>query len=255
MGSLDEEPNVALKIELKPDERILIGDCVITNAGKRTRLLVEGAVPILRAKDIMSLGEADTPAKLIYLAVQFIYAAKRPQDHHALYFRLAAEFQKGMPGAKPFIESINNLILTGEPYKALKEARKLIAYEKDHPDMHHASQAYAKTALETASPRELEARLLLQAAAKLQAVHDSWRDKPSGLDDALLFNRRLWTIFLDAVTSETNKLPAAVRENIRRLGVYIMGETFSLMTKPKREHLASIIQINRGIAAGLRGKA
>ena len=246
---------MALKIELKPDERILIGDCVITNAGKRTRLLVEGAVPILRAKDIMSLGSADTPAKLIYLAVQFIYAAKRPQDHHALYFRLAAEFQKAMPGAKSFIESINNQILTGEPYKALKEARELIAYEKDHRNMHHASQAYAKTALETASPRDLEAKLLLQAAAKLQAVHDSWRDKPSGLDDALLFNRRLWTIFLDAVMSETNRLPAAGRENIRRLGVYIMAETFSLMTKPKPEHLTSIIKINRGIAAGLRGKA
>ena len=95
----------------------------------------------------------------------------------------------------------------------------------------------------------------MQAAAKLQAVHDSWRDKPSGLDDALLFNRRLWTIFLDAVMSETNRLPAAARENIRRLGVYIMAETFSLMTKPKPEHLTSIIKINRGIAAGLRGKA
>ena len=78
---------------------------------------------------------------------------------------------------------------------------------------------------------------------------------PVGLDDALLFNRRLWTIFLDAVMSETNKLPAAVRENIRRLGVYIMAETFSLMTKPKPDHLTSIIKINRGIAAGLRGKA
>ena len=81
------------------------------------------------------------------------------------------------------------------------------------------------------------------------------RDKPRGLDDALLYNRRLWIVFLDAVTSETNKLPAAVRENIRRLGVYIMAETFSLMTKPKPDHLKSIIQINRGIAAGLRGNA
>ena len=45
--------------------------------------------------------------------------------------------------------------------------------------MHYASNAYAKTAIETAAPRELEASLLLQAAAKLQAVHDSWRDKPS----------------------------------------------------------------------------
>ena len=85
---------MALKIELKPNERIMLGDCVITNADRRTRLLIEGAVTILREKDIMSLSRADSPAKLIYLAVQFIYTAKRPRDHHALYFRLAAEFQK-----------------------------------------------------------------------------------------------------------------------------------------------------------------
>ena len=246
---------MALKIELKPNERILLGDCVVTNTDQRTRLVIEGTVPILREKDIMSLSRADSLAKLVYLAVQFIYTAKRPKDHHALYFRLAGEFLKAAPSAKPYIESINNRILTGEPYKALKEARKLIAYEKEHLDMHYASNAYAKTAIETAAPRELEASLLLQAAAKLQAVHDSWRDKPSGLNDALLYNRRLWTIFLDAVTSESNKLPGAVRENVRRLGVYVMAETFSLMTNPKPDHLTSIIKINRGIAAGLRGKA
>jgi flagellar protein FlbT len=246
---------VALKIELKPNERILLGDCVVTNTEQRTRLLIEGSVPILREKDIMSLSRADSLAKLVYLAVQFIYTAKRPKDHHALYFRLAEEFLKRAPSAKANIERINNRILTGEPYKALKEARKLIAYEKEHLDMHYASNAYAKTAIDTAPPRELEASLLLQAAAKLQAVHDTWRDKPSGLDDALLYNRRLWTVFLDAVTSDTNKLPAEVRENVRRLGVYVMAETFSLMTKPKPDHLKSIIKINRGIAAGLRGKA
>jgi flagellar protein FlbT len=245
---------VALKIELKPNERILFGDCVVTNSDQRARLLIEGATTILREKDIMSLSRADTLAKLIYLAVQFIYTAKRPQDHHALYFQLAGEFLKRAPSAKAHIESINNRILTGEPYKALKEARKLIAYEKDHLDMHYASNAYAKTARDTAGPRELEASLLLKAAAKLQAVHDSWRDKPAGLNDAILYNRRLWTVFLDAVTSDDNKLPAAVRQNIRRLGVYVMAETFSLMTKPKPDHLASIIKINRGIAAGLRGK-
>ncbi len=121
--------------------------------------------------------------------------------------------------------------------------------------MHHAANAYAKTALDTAAPRELEARLLLQAAAKLQSVYDSWRDKPTGLNEALLYNRRLWTIFLDAVSSENNKLPAPVRDNLRRLGVFIMAETFSLMTKPTPDHLTSLININRGIAAGLRSKA
>jgi flagellar protein FlbT len=245
---------VALKIELKPNERILLGDCVVTNAGSRTRLTIEGEARILREKDIMTLGRANSMAKLIYLAVQFIYTAKTPQDHHALYFRLADQFLKIAPGAKSYIESINNRILTGEPYKALKEARKLIAYEKDHLNMNYAADAYAKTAVETASPRALEANLLLQAAAKLQAVHDSWSDKPRGLDDALLYNRRLWQVFLDAVTRETNKLPKKVRDNIQRLGIYVMAETFSLMTKPKPANLKSIIKINRGLAAGLREK-
>ncbi len=122
--------------------------------------------------------------------------------------------------------------------------------------MHYASKAYAKTVKETAAPRELEAHLLLKAAAQLQAVHDSWRDqpKPPGLADALLYNRRLWTVFIDAVIRDDNKLPVQVRQNIANLGIFVMGETFSLMTKPNPSHLKSLIKINRGIAAGLRGK-
>jgi flagellar protein FlbT len=246
---------VALKIELKPNERILLGDCVITNADQRTRFVIDGSLPVLREKDIMSLGRANSLAKLVYLAVQFIYLAKRPQDHHALYFQLADEFLRRAPSARPHIETISDRISKGEPYKALKDAKKLIAYEKEHLKVHHASNTDATIAIETVPAREREASLLLQAAAKLQAVQDSSRDKPSGLNDALLFNRRLWTVFLEAVTSEGNKLPEPVRENIRRLGTFVLAETLSLMTKPTPDHLTSIIKINRGIAAGLRGKA
>jgi flagellar protein FlaF len=118
---------------------------------------------------------------------------------------------------------------------------------------HYASKAYANVAKEIAGPRELEARLLLKAAAKLQAVHDSWCDKPPGLSDAVLYNRRLWIVFIDAVMREDNRLPTAVRQNILNVGAFVMAETFSLMTKPRPEHLANIIRINRGIAAGLQG--
>jgi len=121
--------------------------------------------------------------------------------------------------------------------------------------MNHAANAYAKVARETAPPRELEAFLLLEAAAKLQAVRESWQDKPVGLHDAVLYNRRLWTVFIDAVMRDDNKLPHAVRENLTKLGMFVMSETFALMTDPKPDHLASIIKINRGIAAGLRGRA
>ena len=121
--------------------------------------------------------------------------------------------------------------------------------------MHYASNAYAKAAKETLTPRELEASLLLKAAAKLQAVRDSWRDTPAGLNEALLYNRKLWTVFIDAVTRDDNKLPAQVRQNLANIGVFVMGETFSLMTKPKQENVELLIRVNRGIAAGLRGKA
>ncbi len=69
---------MGLKIELKPGERVMLGDCIVTNHDQRTRLLVEGAAPILREKDIMTPSRADTPAKRIYLAVQLMYTSKNP---------------------------------------------------------------------------------------------------------------------------------------------------------------------------------
>jgi flagellar biosynthesis regulator FlaF len=233
----------------------MLGDCVVTNSNQRTRLFIDGTVPIPRETDIMTLGCANSPAKRLYLALQFMYPAKQPNERHALYLRLVRKILKLFPVARPLSDDINNRILTGDLYKALKETRKLIAYEKDHRDMNHASKAYAKTVRETAPPRDLEANLLLNAAAKLQAVHDSWRDKPTGLNDALMYNRRLWTVFLDAVAQKDNKLPLAIRNNLTKLGAFVLGETFALMTTPKPNHLKSIIKINRGIAAGLRGKA
>ena len=40
--------------------------------------------------------------------------------------------------------------------------------------MRSAAQTYKSVARQTSSPRELEASLLLQAAARLQSVHDTW---------------------------------------------------------------------------------
>jgi flagellar biosynthesis repressor protein FlbT len=122
---------MALKVELKPGERIILGECVITNADQRTRLVIEGHVPILREKDILTAERADTPAKRIYLAVQLMYTSKDPRAHHEVYFSLVRDILRAAPSVGPYIESINNHILTGETYKALKDANKLIAYEEE----------------------------------------------------------------------------------------------------------------------------
>ena len=130
---------MALKVELKPHERIIIGSCVITNTDQRARLLIDGDnVPILREKDILTPEIADTPAKLIYLAVQLMYISPE-QNNHGTYFNLLRDFVTAVPNAWPVIEGINNFILSGELYLALKEAKKLIAYERKLLDQIEAS--------------------------------------------------------------------------------------------------------------------
>jgi len=122
---------MALKVELKPHERIIVGACVITNTDQRARLLIDGdKIPILREKDILTPETADTPAKLVYLAVQLMYISPDPQVNHGTYFNLVRDIVTAAPSAWPIIEGINNHILNGDLYRALKEARKLVAYEK-----------------------------------------------------------------------------------------------------------------------------
>jgi flagellar protein FlbT len=243
---------VPLKIELKPGERLILGGCVVINDGRRTRLAIEGAMPVLREKDIMTARQANSPAKRLYLAVQRMYTSMRTQENYADYCALTRGIVEAAPCTRRFIDSINNRMLTGELYEALKETRKLIAYEKELLKVNYAVQAYARAANDIAGPRELEASLLLQAAAKLQAVQSSWKEKPGATKEAVLFNRRLWTVFLDSLIQDKDRLPQPLRENLKTLGAFVMCETFSLVTKPQQKHFENLININRRIAAGLR---
>lgn len=119
--------------------------------------------------------------------------------------------------------------------------------------MSSAAKAYQAVATKTSSPRDLEADLLLKAASRLQAVQQNWEGNKSKLDDALLYNRKLWSIFLTSATTDENPLPRDIRQNIANLGIFIMNQTMSIMADPKPERLTSLVNINRELAAGLRG--
>ena len=122
---------MSLKVELKPGERLIVGDSIITNGGQRTRILIDGDAPILREKDIMTPERANTPAKRIYLAVQLMYTSRDPRAHHDIYFSLMRDIVQAAPSTWPYVESINNRILTGDLYKASKEAKNLTQYERE----------------------------------------------------------------------------------------------------------------------------
>ena len=124
--------------------------------------------------------------------------------------------------------------------------------------MRSAAQTYKSVARQTSNPRELEASLLLQAAARLQSVHDDWHDSASvqaKLNDALLYNRKLWSVFLAEMTDANNPMPRDLRQNVANIGIFVMNHTVSVMQDPRPEQLGSLININRELAAGLLGRA
>lgn len=122
---------MALVIDLKPGEKILIGNAVITNDSQRTRLHISGEAPILREKDVMKEEEADTPCKKAYFLIQCMYMARNPREYHEKYFKIINEIQHAAPKLAFFFASINERIIEGTYYKAMKEAKELIQLEKE----------------------------------------------------------------------------------------------------------------------------
>lgn len=118
----------------------------------------------------------------------------------------------------------------------------------------NAYAAAAKTAQSVVSPRELEASLLIKAATRLQAVVDDWGQRNRELDEALTYNRRLWTLLVSAVIAEDNPLPVGIKTNILSLANFIFNQTFKISADPQPQALGILVNINRDIAAGLRGR-
>jgi flagellar protein FlbT len=124
---------MALKITLKPHERIIIGEAVIVNGDDgRANLLIENNVPILKGKDIMRESEADSPCKRIYFVIQLMYVnEKNILQHHSTYWQIVKEVINAAPSTLPMIDQISKQILGRRYYQALKLAKKLIEYEQE----------------------------------------------------------------------------------------------------------------------------
>ena len=118
-----------------------------------------------------------------------------------------------------------------------------------------AAQAYARVANTTASPREIEAKALLMAANKLQTVMTNADSTFEQMSEALMFNRKLWSIFLSEAQRDENPQPLDVRQNIANIGIFVLSQTAALQISPQRDHFKPLIEINRNIAAGLGGRA
>src|ERR1700730_18933886 len=94
--------------------------------------------------------------------------------------------------------------------------------------MSRAAQAYARTSQTTAAPREIEAQALLKAARQLQEIQTNWTGPDRNLHKALMFNRRLWSIFMTEAEANENPHPLEVRQNIANIGLFVLTRTIEL---------------------------
>ncbi len=123
---------MALKITLKPHEKLILGGAVITNGQHKCEFVVENKVPILRQNNILSPDQAETPALRIYLTIQLMYVD--PQNkvtHQRFYWQLVKEFVEAAPSALELVDRINEHVYKEAYYKALKSAQQLIHYEQE----------------------------------------------------------------------------------------------------------------------------
>jgi flagellar protein FlbT len=124
---------MALKITLKPKERIILAGAVVANANSRSCVLVvENDVTVLRQKDIMSEKDAQSPCRRIYFTIQLMYIDKANlTTYHENYWKLVQDLLKAAPSMTVFIDQISEQILNGRHYRALKLAGKLIEKEQE----------------------------------------------------------------------------------------------------------------------------
>lgn len=124
---------MALKLTLKPEEKVIVNGAVIANGGAKTTLSIENSAIILRQKDILTEEQANTPAKRIYFCLQLAYL---DSDHERDYLEkanlLVRDFVEAAPTeeVKQILEAVGTDVSSRNYFKALKQLKKLIAYEE-----------------------------------------------------------------------------------------------------------------------------
>ncbi|MEK0085007.1 flagellar biosynthesis regulator FlaF [Benzoatithermus flavus] len=107
---------------------------------------------------------------------------------------------------------------------------------------------YAAVIEQCETPRETEARLLRDVARRLEAA-DAAGD-PVALADAVFRVRQLWTTFAVDLVHEGNALPDQLKANLLGIAGFIDRSCSEILAGDRRT-VATIVEINRNIAAGL----
>ncbi len=115
--------------------------------------------------------------------------------------------------------------------------------------------AYENVEKSTLGGRDLEAHVLLRAANMMAAAREAWGQPghDERLEEVLTHNQKVWSFFQAEITQPDNPLPDEIKQNVLALSVFVDKRIFEIMAYPEPGKLDILIDINRNLAAGLRG--
>lgn len=139
---------MALRLTLKPNEKIVINGCVIKNADRRQMLTIENRADIVRGVDLLDETEAGTPVKNVYYFIQSCLLRPDIRDE------LVPVIQKDLAKLVPvFHDEIGSHIFEAaqhvacsDYYKAMRALRPLIEYEGRLLDLIKSKESVATAA-------------------------------------------------------------------------------------------------------------
>lgn len=122
---------MALKIQLRKNQKVIINGAVLENASHRSvSLLVINDAAILRDNDVLTPEQAVTPASRVYYSLQCLYLFPDDSDKHlSLFNEFLEHYEVAAPSAKPIGDEIRKLVEGGNYYQALKKGQELISHE------------------------------------------------------------------------------------------------------------------------------
>ncbi|OYV39857.1 MAG: flagellar biosynthesis repressor FlbT [Rhodospirillales bacterium 20-64-7] len=129
-----------LVVELKQNEMIIINGAAIRFRTK-SRVEITGKARFLYGKQILLPEDANTPAALIYLAVQTAYIGNADERVKAFdeVRTLAEQFQLQTKSAlaRDILDKIMALVEAQQCYEALKFARRIMQHEASLQQVHY----------------------------------------------------------------------------------------------------------------------
>lgn len=123
---------MALKLNLKPGEKLVINGAVIVNGDRKTSLAIRNFAHIMRESDVMQEEQANTPTRRAYFAAQLLLL---DPEGRADYVPQARELITALKQAYTNPDVLIGLdkalghLEGGDYYKSLAILRRVIRYE------------------------------------------------------------------------------------------------------------------------------